>query len=98
MRANPRPRDTRRPRDIPTDFSPIRQSRGAGIIQTATAAIDARDPGTRPSTEISAVRLEGLGKRFGDVVAVDRVDLDVRDGEFFSMLGPSGRARRRPCA
>jgi putative spermidine/putrescine transport system ATP-binding protein len=40
-----------------------------------------------------AVRLEGVEKRFGDVVAVDGVDLDVRDGEFFSMLGPSGSGK-----
>jgi len=37
-----------------------------------------------------AVRLDRVVKRFGDVVAVDGVDLDVREGEFFSMLGPSG--------
>jgi putative spermidine/putrescine transport system ATP-binding protein len=40
-----------------------------------------------------AVRLEGVVKRFGDVVAVDGVDLDVREGEFFSMLGPSGSGK-----
>ena len=40
-----------------------------------------------------AVRLEGLEKRYGDVVAVDGLDLDVRDGEFFSMLGPSGSGK-----
>ena len=40
-----------------------------------------------------AVRLEGVHKRYGDVAAVDGVDLDVRDGEFFSMLGPSGSGK-----
>ncbi|MGZ4125060.1 MAG: ABC transporter ATP-binding protein [Actinomycetota bacterium] len=40
-----------------------------------------------------AVRLEDVRKRFGDVVAVDGVDLDVRAGEFFSMLGPSGSGK-----
>ncbi len=40
-----------------------------------------------------AVRLEGVVKRFGDVVAVDGVDLEVREGEFFSMLGPSGSGK-----
>jgi putative spermidine/putrescine transport system ATP-binding protein len=40
-----------------------------------------------------AVRLESVVKRFGDVVAVDGVDLDVREGEFFSMLGPSGSGK-----
>src|SRR5207249_1589441 len=29
-------------------------------------------------------------KKFGDQVAVDHIDLEVRDGEFFSLLGPSG--------
>jgi putative spermidine/putrescine transport system ATP-binding protein len=40
-----------------------------------------------------AVRLEGVEKRFGDVVAVAGVDLDIADGEFFSMLGPSGSGK-----
>jgi len=39
----------------------------------------------------AAVSLHGVTKRFGeDVVAVDDVDLEIRDGEFFSLLGPSG--------
>src|SRR3954468_16997987 len=37
-----------------------------------------------------AISLAGVGKRFGDVVAVRETNLDIRDGEFFSMLGPSG--------
>ncbi|HET7237184.1 MAG TPA: ABC transporter ATP-binding protein [Actinomycetota bacterium] len=41
----------------------------------------------------AAVRLEGVRKRFGDVVAVDGVDLEVGAGEFFSMLGPSGSGK-----
>jgi spermidine/putrescine transport system ATP-binding protein len=36
------------------------------------------------------VRLEGVTKRFGDVVAVDDISLDILRGEFFSLLGPSG--------
>ena len=40
-----------------------------------------------------AVRLEGVEKRYGDVVAVAGIDLEVRDGEFFSMLGPSGSGK-----
>ncbi|TPW14486.1 MAG: potA [Acidimicrobiaceae bacterium] len=41
----------------------------------------------------TAVRLVGLVKRFGDVVAVDGVDLTIGDGEFFSLLGPSGSGK-----
>ncbi len=44
-------------------------------------------------TTQTAVRLEKIEKRFGDVVAVDTIDLDVLDGEFFSMLGPSGSGK-----
>jgi putative spermidine/putrescine transport system ATP-binding protein len=40
-----------------------------------------------------AIRLRGLTRRFGDVVAVDGVDLDVRDGEFLTLLGPSGSGK-----
>jgi spermidine/putrescine transport system ATP-binding protein len=36
------------------------------------------------------VRLAGVIKRFGDVVAVDDISLDILRGEFFSLLGPSG--------
>ena len=36
------------------------------------------------------VRLVDVVKKFGDAVAVDHIDLDVLDGEFFSLLGPSG--------
>ena len=35
----------------------------------------------------------GLEKRYGDVVAVAGVDLEIADGEFFSMLGPSGSGK-----
>jgi spermidine/putrescine transport system ATP-binding protein len=36
------------------------------------------------------IRLTDLTKHFRDVRAVDRVSMDIRPGEFFSMLGPSG--------
>jgi putative spermidine/putrescine transport system ATP-binding protein len=39
------------------------------------------------------IRLRGLRKLYGDVAAVDGVDLDVARGEFFTMLGPSGSGK-----
>ncbi len=41
-------------------------------------------------TARGGLRLEGLVKRFGDVVAVDGVDLDLPAGKLISFLGPSG--------
>jgi putative spermidine/putrescine transport system ATP-binding protein len=40
-----------------------------------------------------AVRLEGLGKSYGDVEVLKGIDLEVAEGEFFSMLGPSGSGK-----
>ncbi|MGH2987630.1 MAG: ABC transporter ATP-binding protein [Solirubrobacterales bacterium] len=37
-----------------------------------------------------SVRLDGVTKQFGDLVAVREIDLDIGQGEFFTMLGPSG--------
>ena len=60
-------------------------------------AFSAEAPTSSPlaesSTKSVAVRLERVEKRYGDVIAVDGIDLDVRDGEFFSMLGPSGSGK-----
>jgi len=50
-----------------------------------------------PGVTSPAVRLQGLRKVFGArddaVTAVDSVDLEVGDGEFFAMLGPSGSGK-----
>ena len=39
---------------------------------------------------MSGIALEGVTKRFGDVVAVDDLSLEVEDREFLVLLGPSG--------
>ncbi|MGB7947185.1 MAG: ABC transporter ATP-binding protein [Candidatus Binatia bacterium] len=36
------------------------------------------------------VRLENIGKRYGDIWAVRHVDLEIAHGEFYTLLGPSG--------
>ena len=40
-----------------------------------------------------AVSVRGVSKAFGDVYAVQDLDIDIRQGEFFSMLGPSGSGK-----
>src|SRR4051794_4511060 len=39
------------------------------------------------------IRLAGVRKAYGGVIAVDDIDLDVRRGEFFTLLGPSGSGK-----
>ena len=39
------------------------------------------------------VRLVGLGKSYGDVLAVDGIDCEIIRGEFFTLLGPSGSGK-----
>jgi putative spermidine/putrescine transport system ATP-binding protein len=39
------------------------------------------------------VRLSGIRRTYGDVVAIDKLDLDIAEGEFFTLLGPSGSGK-----
>ena len=45
-----------------------------------------------PGSE-AAISLHGLTKRFGDLVAVDGVDLEIKKGELFGLLGPNGAGK-----
>ena len=40
-----------------------------------------------------AISIDGVSRRFGDVVALDRVSLSIESGEFFTLLGPSGSGK-----
>ena len=41
-------------------------------------------------TKNNYIKLRNISKKFNEVVAVDSLDLDIKEGEFFSLLGPSG--------
>jgi putative spermidine/putrescine transport system ATP-binding protein len=62
------------------------------VTAPAVAVAEMSAPSKDPERTV-AVSLQGVEKRFGEVVAVAGIDLDVRDGEFFSMLGPSGSGK-----
>ena len=53
----------------------------------------ASSPLQTPEAAPPDVRLIGLRKTYGDVVAVDRADFEIAQGEFFTMLGPSGSGK-----
>jgi len=46
----------------------------------------------QPSASV-AIRMMDVTRHFGDVKAVDHLNLDIYDGEFFSLLGPSGSGK-----
>ena len=57
----------------------------------ATPSAPPAEPATpQPAPDIALV---GLRKTFGDVAAVDSIDLEIARGEFFTMLGPSGSGK-----
>jgi spermidine/putrescine ABC transporter ATP-binding subunit len=39
---------------------------------------------------MSLLQIDGITKKFGPITAVDRISLEIKDGEFFAILGPSG--------
>ena len=41
----------------------------------------------------AAITLDGITKRYGETLAVDRVSFEVRPGEFFGLLGPNGAGK-----
>ena len=45
------------------------------------------------STHMPTVKLENLTKRFDDIVALDGVNLDIHDQEFFVLLGQTGAGK-----
>jgi putative spermidine/putrescine transport system ATP-binding protein len=59
---------------------------------SAASSASASDRSAAPAREVD-IRLSGLRKTYGDVAAVDGVDLEVARGEFFTMLGPSGSGK-----
>ena len=60
-------------------------------LGAATTAEELR--GTADAPQASAIRTEALTKRYGDTLALDHLDLDVRPGEVYGYLGPNGAGK-----
>jgi len=59
-------------------------------VSRAATHSEARADATEPGP---AVRLRRIRKAFGAIVAADGIDLEIGEGEFFTMLGPSGSGK-----
>ena len=61
-----------------------------GTLERPDVTMASMSPSTAEEPAPLALRTLSLVKRFGDVVAVDDVSLELRSGEFLGVLGPSG--------
>jgi putative spermidine/putrescine transport system ATP-binding protein len=52
-----------------------------------------RPPSAGDAESAPAVRLSGIRKSYGEVVAIENLSLEIHPGEFFTMLGPSGSGK-----
>src|SRR3546814_12128267 len=69
--------------------SDLRFAGAGGVCRRASTVSDrARQPGTD-----LAIRARGLSKHFGDLVAVDKVDLSVPKACVYGFLGPNGSGK-----
>ena len=79
-----------------TEQSPdIETPKAKAVAEPPTVAAPAEPvavpaPPVEPVADMALLRIEGVGKTFGNFRAVDRLSLDIRAGEFFALLGPSG--------
>jgi len=61
------------------------------VTRSSTASVVRDLPG--PVDADAAISIRGLVKRYGDFMAVDGLDLDIRRGEIFALLGPNGAGK-----
>ena len=79
----------------PPQPGPAFQEPSIPVTKASASAVPGNPASTtsRAAERTPAVRLEGVVKRYGEVTAVAGIDLEIGDGEFFSMLGPSGSGK-----
>ena len=78
------PTSTRTPRKRTTTAKPRTTRAAAKPVTDAPKPVD-----TRPTV----LSIGGLHKRYGDIVAVDGVTLDIKEGSFYGIVGPNGAGK-----
>jgi ABC-2 type transport system ATP-binding protein len=63
------------------------------VTSTSATAVSGRPSTGEPLDPDAAISIRGLVKRYGEFVAVDGLDLDIRRGEIFALLGPNGAGK-----
>jgi putative spermidine/putrescine transport system ATP-binding protein len=63
------------------------------VVDDVSDAVAAASSPASAAELVPAVRAIGLRKTYGEIVALDRLTLDIRPGEFFTLLGPSGSGK-----
>src|SRR5205807_5506274 len=103
-RRRSRRRRRRRPRQGRLRLRPRPRAgarRGAGDLRTGaprraslqTTVVTANLPRVATTAADNAIELRGLVKRYGSVTAVDGLDLAMKRGECFGLLGPHGAGK-----
>lgn len=65
----------------------------ASAVRDVLPLVADADPGSEEGDDGWMIEADNVSKRYGDVVAVDRLDLKVKRGEIFGFLGPNGAGK-----
>ncbi|WP_341952502.1 ATP-binding cassette domain-containing protein [Salinibacterium sp. TMP30] len=90
--STPRAAPKRKPKDktpVAPEPQPQRERESAGVVAVQSTVSHAREA---TSTDI-VLKVRGLSKGFGDTVAVNDIDLNVRAGVFYGIVGPNGAGK-----
>jgi ABC-2 type transport system ATP-binding protein len=77
----------------PRKRQPRQKSTEAKTAVQQTVAPEPVRPAPAVDTRPSVLTVHGLSKRYGSIVAVDGVSLDVREGSFYGIVGPNGAGK-----
>ena len=78
---------------IPAIQAWLKRRRAAPVTTRAAEVVPVVPAAAPPIGERSILQVRGVTKRFGGLQALGGVDLDVREGEIFGLVGPNGSGK-----